>query len=127
MEYQTLSPNIGVESVDESVKFYTDILGFNLAMRNPETGEMNWAMVVNGDVSIMFQEINCLKEEYPQLEKRSLSAALTLYIHMKNMGELYQRIKGTKYLAVDLHQTFYGANEFALFDNNGYILTISEK
>ncbi|MDH6533844.1 catechol 2,3-dioxygenase-like lactoylglutathione lyase family enzyme [Parabacteroides sp. PM5-20] len=35
MEYQTLSPNIGVKSVDETVQFYTETLGFNLIMSVP--------------------------------------------------------------------------------------------
>lgn len=32
MKYQSLTPNIGVKSVDETVKFYTDILGFKEIM-----------------------------------------------------------------------------------------------
>lgn len=28
-------------------------------------------------------------------------------------------------MAKDLHKTFYGKDEFAVFDNNGNILTIS--
>ncbi|KAA6335992.1 hypothetical protein EZS27_015829, partial [termite gut metagenome] len=39
MEYQSLSPNIGVKSVNETVKFYTEVLGFQLLMSVPETGE----------------------------------------------------------------------------------------
>ncbi|WP_071144877.1 VOC family protein [Bacteroides ihuae] len=126
MEYQTLSPNIGVENVNETVKFYTEVLGFTLAMSNPETGELEWAMVAQGNVTIMFQEMHSLKKEYSQLADRAAVAALTFYVKMKGMKELYEKVKDTEYLAVEIHQTFYGAEEFALFDNNGYILTISE-
>lgn len=83
MEYQTLSPNIGVKSVDETVQFYTETLGFNLIMSVPApTGSLQWAMVANGEATLMFQE----------------------------MGNLAD----------------YGTDEFAIFDNNKHILTITE-
>ncbi len=126
MEYQSLSPNIGVKSVNETVKFYTEVLGFRLIMNVPETGDLAWAMVGSGDAVIMFQEIRNLQEEYPQLNGKPLTAAITLYVKVKNMNTLYEKLKNTEYLAKELHQTFYGADEFAIFDNNGYILTITE-
>ncbi len=127
MEYQSLSPNIGVKSVNETVKFYTEVLGFGLIMSLPETGDLAWAMVGSGDAVIMFQEIRNLQDEYPQLHGKPLNASITFYVKMKNMTSLYEKLKGTEYLAKELHQTFYGADEFAILDNNGYILTITEE
>lgn len=127
MEYQTLSPNIGVKSVDETVRFYTRILGFNLITSVPAPdGSLQWAMVANGGATFMFQEMGNLTEEYPQLVNRPESGVLTFYVKMKNMQALYGRLKETDFLAKDMHRTFYGADEFAVFDNNGYILTITE-
>ncbi|NDV68735.1 VOC family protein [Dysgonomonas sp. 25] len=126
MKYQSLSPNIGVKSVDETVRFYTEVLGFQLVMSVPETGTLQWAMVVSGDVSIMFQEMKNLLEEYPHLQGRSITATQTFYVKMKGMQELYRKVKDTAYLAKEMHKTFYGADEFAMYDNNGYILTITE-
>ena len=126
MEYQSLSPNIGVRNVSETVKFYTETLGFNLIMSVPETGNMIWAMVSSGKVTFMFQEIESLHEEYPQLPEKTASAPLTFYIVIKGMRELYQKVKETGCLAKEMYKTPYGANEFAIFDNNGYILTITE-
>lgn len=125
MEYQSLSPNIGVADVNETVSFYTKILGFNLVMSNPQSGTLEWAMVANGNAVLMFQQMQSLKNEYPQLANRPASGTITFYIKMKNMHSLYKKLKETEFLAKDLHKTFYGADEFAIFDNNGYILTIT--
>lgn len=125
MDYQTLSANVGVKNVNETVKFYTEILGFDLLMSVPDSGELSWAMLKSGRAVIMFQEVGNLQDEYPQLKGRSLSACLTFYVKMHNMMSLYARIKDTGYLAKELHKTFYGADEFAVFDNNGNILTIA--
>jgi|GEM_PF-206286 Predicted enzyme related to lactoylglutathione lyase len=128
MNYRTLSPNIGVKSVDETVCFYTETLGFNLLASVPsaEGKGLQWAMVAHGEVILMFQEIGNLKEEYPELADRPLLGALTFYVKMKNMHELYEKLKDTEYLAHDMNKTFYGADEFAIMDNNGHILTITE-
>ena len=127
MEYLSLSPNIGVENVNETVQFYTETLGFNLVLSNPEAGDLEWAMLMNGGALIMFQDIQSIKKEYPQLADRPVLGALTLYVKMKNMHQLYEKLKETKYIAKEMHKTFYGADEFAIFDNNGYILTITEE
>ncbi|MDR2920927.1 MAG: VOC family protein [Tannerella sp.] len=126
MQYQSLSPNIGVANVNETVTFYTETLGFKLVLSTPNSGELEWAMLKNGDAVIMFQEMQSLKKEYPQLTDYQSPGALTFYVKMKNMKDLYSKLKDTSFLALEMHKTFYGADEFAIFDNNGYILTITE-
>jgi len=127
MEYQSLSPNIGVKNVDETIKFYTETLGFKLITSVPSpNGGLQWAMVGNGGAIIMFQEMGNLIEEYPQLAERPMLGAMTFYVKMKGMQSLYEKLQGTGFIAKEMHKTFYGADEFAIFDNNGYILTITE-
>ncbi|RPH32460.1 MAG: hypothetical protein EHM93_09335 [Bacteroidales bacterium] len=126
MVYQSLSPNIGVKSVSETVKFYTDILGFQQMMSVPESGDLVWAMVGSGNITIMFQEEQNLKDEYPELNERGINSALTFYIKVKGMDILYEKIRNTNSLVKEWHKTFYGADEFAIMDNNGFILTITE-
>lgn len=126
MKYQSLVPNIGVESVNETVKFYTDILGFKQIVSVPESGELVFAIIGAGDVNLMFQQIDNLGEEYTELKDKSKAAALTLYIKLKNKEELYDKIKNTEFLVKEMHLTPYGAEEFAVRDNNGLILTVTE-
>lgn len=127
MEYNTLSPNIGVESVDETVRFYTETLNFNLVMSVPSpNGGLQWAMLGGGEAVFMFQEIGNLIEEYPRLAGRPVLGAMTFYLKMKGMNALYKKLRGTEYIAKEMHKTFYDTDEFAVFDNNGHILVITE-
>ena len=126
MEYKELTPNIGVKSVNETVQFYSEVLGFQKIVSVPETGQFVFAIVKAGNVTLMFQEMQNLQEEYPDLKAGSEKPVVTLYVKLKNMNELYQNIKTTDYLVKELHKTFYGTNEFAIRDNNGLILTITE-
>lgn len=129
MEYKSLSPNIGVKNVEETVQFYTEILGFKLVMSvsSSDGDSLLWAMVVNGRAKLMFQDAESLKEEYPQLADRPITSIMTFYIKMQGMRELYEKLQGTAYIAKEMNKTAYGIDEFAVIDNNGYILTITEE
>ena len=125
MDYQSITPNIGVKNVNETVDFYTEILGFQLLMSVPDEGEFVWAMVAAGHLFMMFQEEANLKEEYSELANTG-KGCLTFYVKIKGMKELYEKVKDTDMLVKKLGKTPYGVEEFAIRDNNGYILTIAE-
>jgi predicted enzyme related to lactoylglutathione lyase len=126
MEIKSLAPNIGVNSVDETVEFYTKVLGFKEMVNVPGEGKLIWAMVNAGNTNFMFQDRNSLEEEYPELKGRSLQSVLSFYIKVKDKNLLYDKLRNTDYLAKEMNTTPYGAEEFAIRDNNGFILTITE-
>ncbi len=121
-----LTPNLMVGNVNETVRFYQEILGFELVMSVPPEGMFNWAMVQHGDVSMMFQERENLIAEYPVLKDTPMGGGLTFYIKVRDVQSLYNRIKKQVTIALDLHKTFYGAEEFAIQDINGFVLTFAE-
>ena len=125
MKYQSLTPNMGVKSVTETVKFYTEILCFTKIVSVPESGELIFAILKAGDVHIMFQQKENLQEEYPELKGQNQNSCFTFYIKMENKNDLYKTLKHTAFLVKEIHITPYGAEAFAIMDNNGFILTIS--
>lgn len=126
MNYQSLVPNMGVRSVSETVKFYTEVLGFELIASVPESGDLIFAIIGAGNISLMFQELESLKEEYPELKGLADRGVLTFYLKMKNKNRLYEKIRNTVYLVKAMNVTSYGVEEFAIRDNNGFIITIAE-
>lgn len=121
-----LTPNLMVNNVNETVDFYQKILGFVLIMSVPEEGVLNWAMVQHGQVSMMFQQRENIIAEYPVLKNTPLGGGLTFYIRLRDVKGLYNKIKTQVTIVLDLHNTFYGAEEFAIQDNNGFVLTFAE-
>lgn len=122
---QQLTPNLMVDNVNETVQFYQEVLGFSLVMTVPETGTFLWAMMSCGKVSVMFQEKVSMLEEYPVLKETPAGRGLTFYIKIKNVRRLYNKVLGRARIVLDLHKTFYGAEEFALQDPNGFVLTFA--
>jgi uncharacterized glyoxalase superfamily protein PhnB len=122
---ESLSPNIFVADISKTIEFYT-ILGFDLAMSVPETGpDFVWAMMVKGNVTMMFQTMESLGEELPEI-KRTNGGSLLLYIKLSGIHAFFEDIKDKVTVLKGLEKTFYGATEFSILDNNNYVLTFAE-
>ena len=125
--YKSITPNIMVENVKETIEFYTKILGFELVLTVPEQSEiLNFAIVKKDSITLMFESKEALTEEYSTLTTEKIIPCFTLFITATNIDKLYIELKDKVKLALNMHQTFYGKKEFAIFDNNNNILTISE-
>lgn len=124
--YETITTNIMVKDVKETIKFYEEKLCFKKILSVPEEGEiLNFAILNKDNTSIMLQEQNNLIEEYPTLKTDKIVPTFTLFITVDDVVKNYNNIKDKVKIAKELHKTFYGKDEFAIFDNNGNILTIS--
>jgi uncharacterized glyoxalase superfamily protein PhnB len=122
---ESLSPNIFVKDMKATIAFYQQ-LGFNLIIPVPEDGdELVWAMMVNGGVTIMFQTFNSLADDLPEV-KRIDGGSLLFYIKLKDILNFFDQLKDKVTIVKGLEKTFYGATEFSILDNNGYLLTFAE-
>ena len=124
--YETITTNIMVKNVKETIKFYEEKLGFKKILSVPEEGEIfNFAILNKDKISIMLQEQENLISEYPTLKTDEIVPTFTLFITVNDVLTMYNELKDKVKIAKELHKTFYGKDEFAIFDNNGNILTIS--
>ncbi len=122
---ETLSPNIFTNDINATVDFYK-LLGFEIAMSVPETGEnLVWAMMTNGKVTMMFQTFESLAEELPEINRNN-GGSLLLYINVGDINALFNKVKDKVTVLKGLETTFYGATEFSILDNNNYVLTFAQ-
>ena len=121
----SLSPNIFVSNMQGTIAFYK-LLGFNVTMSVPENEEdLIWAMMVNGNVTVMFQTYESLGESLPEISRKD-GGSLLLYINLKDIRSFFDSIKDKVKVLSGLDVTFYGATEFSILDNNNYVLTFAE-
>ena len=138
MKFKKLTPNMMVDDVRESVKFYTDILGFTLNMVVPEDSKTIdnelkddnkyvYAMVSRDEVFIMLMNKDVFGEDLPMLKGATIGASVSFYCDVDNINKVYNSLKGKVDIAIDLHTTWYGMQEFYIKDCNGYILGFAER
>lgn len=122
---ESLAPNIFVNDMKATIAFYKG-MGFNISMSVPEDGDdLVWVMMVNGSVTLMFQTFESLADDFPDIS-RANGGSLLLYISLKNIKQFFEEIKDKVTVLKGLETTFYGATEFSIKDNNGYVLTFAE-
>ncbi len=92
--YETITTNIMVENVKETIEFYQSKLGFQKVLSVPEDGSiLDFAIIKKDNISIMFQERKNLLDEYPTLQKNEIIPAFTLFITVKDVEKLYKELK----------------------------------
>ena len=121
---ESLSPNIFVRDIDATIAFYKS-LGFEIIATVPEEGAYVWAMMKAGNVTFMFQTFESLGEALPAIS-RTDGGSLLLYIQVKGIRDFFDRVKDKAIVLKGIEKMFYGATEFSIQDNNGYVLTFAE-
>lgn len=120
----SLSPNIFVSDINKTIEFYKQ-LGFSVIATVPEEGNYVWAMMKCEDVTFMFQTYESLGDSLPEIH-RTNGGSLLFYINVKGIRAFYEALKEKATIFKGLEKMFYGATEFAVKDNNGYVLTFAE-
>ena len=121
---KSISPNIFVTDINETIDFYKQ-LGFSLTTTVPEEGDSIFAMMTCGSVIFMFQTFESLGNELPTVSRQK-GGSLLLYIQTSGIRDFFDQIKDKVKVIKGLEKTFYGATEFSIEDNNGYLLTFAE-
>jgi uncharacterized glyoxalase superfamily protein PhnB len=122
---ESLSPNFFVKDINATINFYK-LLGFQTIVTVPEAGEdLVWAMMMKGNVTVMFQTFESLADELPNIS-RTDGGSLLLYIKLTGIRAFFEELKDKVTILKGLEKTFYGATEFSILDNNNYVLTFAE-
>lgn len=121
---ETVSPNFFVTDIKQTIEFYKQ-LGFNVVTTVPEQGDILWAMMACGNVTFMFQTFESLGNDLPVISRQN-GGSLLLYIQTTEIIKFFDQIKDNVKVVKGPEKTFYGATEFSIEDNNGYLLTFAE-
>ena len=123
----SLTPNLVVASVERSVAFYRDTLGFEVVTTVPDQPPYVFALMKNGDVQIFVNAPESMAAEYPALKDRPLGGTLTLFIDVAGVRQLHEAIEDRVTIVMPLEKKWYGLTEFACVDPDGYIITFAER
>ena len=125
--FRKLTPNLLVDDVERSLRFYVDVLGFARGMTVPEAPPFAFGSVVSGSVEIFFNERDTATKEYPAFAGKPIGATGTMFIEMEDVGSLHERLEGRLTIVMPLVTQWYGLKEFAIADPDGYLITFAER
>jgi lactoylglutathione lyase len=126
-QFTKLTPNLLVASVERSLAFYVDILGFERGMTVPDESPFAFASVVDGPVEIFLNDAAGAVKEYPGFAGKPLGCTGTLFIEVDGVDALHDRLKPAAKIVMPIETKFYGMREFAIADPDGYIITFAQR
>ena len=131
IEWNQMIPEFDVINLEETLHFYIDLIGFELAY---ERKEDKFAFIQLEKIQIMLQELsNENKWETGKLEY-PFGRGVNFQLDVKCIAEIYNRLKNNNYdIFVDMEEHWYrkdnvmlGCKEFLVKDPNGFLLRFSE-
>ena len=126
-QFTRITPNLLVSSVERSLAFYVDTLGFERGMTVPDASPFAFASVTSGPVEIFFNDAAGAVKEYPAFAGKPIGCTGTLFVEMQGVDALHDRIKAAVAVVMSIETKFYGMREFAIEDPDGYVITFAER
>ncbi len=115
---QSVTPMLETRNMEATIAFYTDIIGFDTENYMPEMG---WVSLRRDDVAIMFTLPNT------QRNLQQIIMSGSLYINTENIDEVWEKLKDKCNICYPVEDFEYGMREFAVYDNNGYLLQFGQE
>jgi lactoylglutathione lyase len=126
-QFIKLTPNLLVASVERSLAFYVDTLGFERGMTVPDASPYAFASVTSGSVEIFFNDAAGAVKEYPGFAGKPIGCTGTLFLEVQGVDALHDRLKTSVRIVMPIETKFYGMREFAIEDPDGYVITFAER
>lgn len=121
-----LTPNLLVSSVEASLAFYEDVLGFSRGMTVPEQSPFVFASVRSGPVEIFFNDRSTVAKESPQFKDKAFGGGNTMFVEVEDVDALHDRIRDRACVVMPIVTQWYGMREFAIEDPDGYVMTFAQ-
>ena len=118
MKITELRPMLWTEDLPESIKFYTETLGFTADEVNEDWG---WASLSTGGVGIMLARPNA----HVAYDKIGFTG--TFYFTTDDVEAIWAKVKDKTRICYGIENFEYGMREFAIYDNNGYTLQFGQE
>ena len=118
-----LVPMLMCEDVQASIRFYTEILGFEVTGRMDDVGATGFASLRNGKAAVMLASPTYIAQGkkvdgcFPQSN---------YYFYVADAEGLRQSVVEAGWEATECVDRFYGIKEFELVDPDGHVLVFGQ-
>src|SRR4051812_22969601 len=93
VRHNKLTPNLIVSSVERSLAFYRDVLGFQAGMTVPDQAPFAFASVQSGPVEIFFNASEAAMAEYPAFRGRPIGGTFTMFVEVEDIAAVHESLK----------------------------------
>lgn len=123
MEMKRLTPVLYVEEIEPALEFW-ERLGFERTAEVPEGDRLGFVILESGPVQVMYQTRTSVQNDAPELADTPMRGSL-LFIEVADLDAVMPALEGVE-IAVPRRTTFYGADEIAVREPGGNLVTFAQ-
>ena len=112
------------DDVQDSIAFYTQLLGFTVVNRMDTVGRTGWASIQQGPVRLMLASPDYIPE--PRKSGGRYSQAM-YYFYPEDVEQLHATLKRRGAKVTELTARFYAMKEFEMLDPSGHVLVFGQE
>ena len=117
MKLTSLTPMIRTREIAKTIAFYTGHLGFKCTSGSEDLG---WATLSRDGVKIMVAAPN----DHMPFDQPAFTGSF--YLYTDDVDAVWNDLKDKTRVCYPIETFDYGMREFAIFDNNGYLLQFGQ-
>ena len=121
--FNDLIPMLICRDVQESLRFYRDVLGFRVRGRMDDVGRNGWASIECGKAALMLASPTYIPVP-PLIEGRNPQAIH--YFYPRDLDAVRRRVIDAGWPAGEIEERFYGMREFEVVDPSGHVLCFGQ-
>jgi catechol 2,3-dioxygenase-like lactoylglutathione lyase family enzyme len=131
--FADVTPNLVAASVERSLAFYRDVLGFRLVTTVPDASPFAFAWLQRDGVSVFLNSVESVRQEHAAFAARPIGGTATLFVALEaptiadGVDALFASIRDRASIVMGLKDQFYGMREFAIEDPDGYMIIFAQR
>ena len=125
--YRTMkiTPVLIVESVEKSVAFWVDRMGFQKTVDVPADDGLAFVILVRDGAELMVQSIASVKRDEPKFLPQS-GNSVAIFIEVDDFADVVKRLQGYPVVMPE-RVTFYQMREIGVFEPGGHTVIFAAK
>ena len=122
--FRALSSVLMVERIEPCLEFWVDRLGFEVRYEVPGDDHLEYVVLGQGDLEIMYRTLDSLHEETPGLvEDSDHQPWVVMYLQVDDLDEILPVLDGLE-VVVPLRETIVGNREVFIREPSGRIVAL---
>ena len=126
MNVKKLTPVLYVDTIERSLEFWVDRLGFKKTIEVPAGDRLGFVALERDDVELMLQTHASAAEDVPVVAEAVARSSSALYIEVDDL-DMVRGIADGSEVVVPERTTFYGTREIGLRSPGGHVVIFATR
>ncbi len=118
------TPILFAERIEPCLTFW-EKLGFDRASEVREGDHLGFAIVTNGDVELMYQTLESIAADMPQVREAAVTSKTLLFVEVPSVAAVNEALDGAP-IYMPERETFYGSTEVGYRDPAGHFVNFAQ-